>query len=228
MARESQLAYEAKPPAYATEIMDVYGSRGFIAQNQFGTVVSIKGTDSWADFRADATIRKDIFLGHYGVHSGFLGRFDQIWKQIASTNFIEPVWVTGHSLGGALATLVAFALRRVCGIMPYVATFGSPRVGNAAFARAYNEFVPYTTRVVHSLDLVPRAPKFGYEHVNKLLHLDLDGHILGPVRTFLKHLLEFGEVILSDLSGEALSNHHIGSYVGALIRLNYRLGGDAR
>ena len=48
-----------------------------------------------------------------------------------------------------------------------VQTTGSPRVGNQAFATAYNSKVPNTTRFVHNDDEVPHIPTklFGFYHV---------------------------------------------------------------
>ena len=55
-------------------------------------------------------------------------------------------------------------------------TFGSPRVGNALFAAAYNAAVPDTWRVTNSKDYVPTVPKLlGYTHVDH--HVLLDGKI---------------------------------------------------
>ena len=62
------------------------------------------------------------------VHSGFLHELNKIWPQIeADINKIKniPIWVTGHSLGGAMSTLAAMRF-------PFEAavTFGEPRVGS--------------------------------------------------------------------------------------------------
>ncbi len=52
-------------------------------------------------------------------------------------------------------------------------TFGSPRVGNAMFASAYNAAVPDTWRVTNSKDYVPTVPKLlGYTHVDHNVLLD--------------------------------------------------------
>ena len=84
------------------------------------------------------------------------------------------VCVTGHSLGGALATLFAADVaanmpqlqRRVC-----VYSFGSPRVGNEQFAREFNTNVPRSFRCRNKLDLVPRLPLWSpalrYKHVGR-------------------------------------------------------------
>ena len=96
---------------------------------------------------------------------------------------LEPITVTitGHSLGGALAALTAFDYTRSIrrdeegeteeentGPVVYVRvyTYGEPRVGNEAFAKAYGETVGESWRVVNGGDVVSRVPmrNFGYEH----------------------------------------------------------------
>jgi predicted lipase len=74
------------------------------------------------------------------------------------------VWVTGHSLGGAIACLSAVELavllqRRDVGLL----TFGEPRVGNVFFAAFVREWVPAAVRVVHQDDAVPHLPPQGNE-----------------------------------------------------------------
>jgi len=65
------------------------------------------------------------------------------------------VVAAGHSLGGALATLAAFDIRRHlmdnmqsnAEVVCY--TFAAPRTGNHAFAREYNTMVPDTWSVIN-------------------------------------------------------------------------------
>ncbi|GMH46106.1 hypothetical protein BSKO_14070 [Bryopsis sp. KO-2023] len=73
------------------------------------------------------------------------------------------VLVTGHSLGGAVASLAAFDIARyvgvpMCCIRCY--TFGAPRTGNHAFAREYNALVPDTWHIINDQDYVTRTLKF--------------------------------------------------------------------
>ena len=82
---------------------------------------------------------------------------------------IKPVqvYITGHSLGGALAILCAYdvATRSSCAeydLDVKVYTWGTPRVGNHAFAREYNRRLPDTWQVINSDDAVTRAGKFGF------------------------------------------------------------------
>jgi hypothetical protein len=96
------------------------------------------------------------------------------------------VMVTGHSLGGALATLFAADLAasvrsgsssvraRVAHIS--MVNFGSPRVGNDAFCDAYGALVRDSVRVVNGSDAVPTLPALlGYRHVSAGVRVTADG-----------------------------------------------------
>lgn len=88
---------------------------------------------------------------------------------------VSQLYITGHSLGGALAVLNALdiALNREGGA-PVVYTFAGPRTGDHAFAESYDERVLNSWRVVNSHDEVPKLPpkscppvfhEYHYEHV---------------------------------------------------------------
>ncbi len=87
--------------------------------------------------------------------------------QLAATH---RVTVAGHSLGAALVTLYVMEnVRRNLLSTPLVYTFGSPRVGDHAFAQIYDQLPGITTwRIVNEHDLVPNIPPdvFGFVHVN--------------------------------------------------------------
>lgn len=74
------------------------------------------------------------------------------------------MYLTGHSLGGALATLAAYDVARALQELPErkaeVAcyTFGAPRVGNYAFARAYAAAVPDTWSIINDQARAPWPP----------------------------------------------------------------------
>jgi predicted lipase len=79
--------------------------------------------------------------------------------------------LTGHSLGAAVAVLVARWLRSQ-GKLVEVATFGSPKIGNWDFANSIDFPV---TRVVNHCDIVPHLPPlFDYHHVGEPLWFDSD------------------------------------------------------
>ena len=111
------------------------------------------------------------------VHKGFREALDLVWPQLVAA--IKPladrrVWFTGHSLGGALATLAADRLvreraREGLGELGGVYTFGSPLVGDRRFVDGFNSRVgDRSFRFVNDQDAVTRVPPplVGYRHVN--------------------------------------------------------------
>ena len=70
----------------------------------------------------------------------------------------QPIFFTGHSKGGSLASLAAVRFKSM-GIVPAgVITFGAPCTGDETFASAYNGEVPNHWRFEHRNDVVPHLP----------------------------------------------------------------------
>lgn len=114
-------------------------------------------------------IRTDI-----KIHSGFLKQYKTvrffIHELIRDCPEIHEIIVTGHSLGGALATLCAVDLQYNFSPEKFITcvSFGSPRVGNRAFVRSYDKRVPRTHRIVNGADIVCSVPLviMGFVHVS--------------------------------------------------------------
>lgn len=94
------------------------------------------------------------------VHKGFLESLDALWPavEIFTAEARRPLCVTGHSKGGALAFLASCRLSKTGKKPQEVQTFAAPRVGDAAFAAAYDVEIPNTCRVEYRDDLVPHLP----------------------------------------------------------------------
>jgi pimeloyl-ACP methyl ester carboxylesterase len=90
---------------------------------------------------------------------------------------VSSVTICGHSLGGALATLLALDVAaNTVYTGPAVYTYGSPRTGDSLFAGTYDQVVKNSYRVANRLDIVPALPPpVDYEHV-------LNPYELNPVR----------------------------------------------
>jgi hypothetical protein len=133
---------------------------GFVATLDSYVVLGFRGTDSIATWMADGRIVQAARPPYPGmVHRGFADALDAIWNQL-KTRLPQalgkrPLYVTGHSLGGALASLAAYRLAAEGIPIRAAYTFGSPRVGNLDFYSGYN-VVNY--RFVHNNDLVPHVP----------------------------------------------------------------------
>lgn len=165
-------------------------------------VVAFRGTEQarWKDLRTDlmlapAGLNPERIGGDFKeevqVHSGFLSAYDSVRTRIMSlikksVGFMDDaeqphhkwhIYCTGHSLGGALATLLALELSTtqlaksgVISVTMY--NFGSPRVGNKRFAEVYNERVKDSWRVVNHRDIIPTVPRLmGYCHVAQPVYL---------------------------------------------------------
>ena len=129
-----------------------------------------------ADLKADVDIRLADWTPGGKVHRGFKEALDEVWldllhhiKQLERKGC--KIWMTGHSLGAALATLCASRY----GHVQAVYNFGSPRVGNEDFKE---NFDVNAYRIVNDEDIVARVPPPGhYIHVGELKFIDGDGII---------------------------------------------------
>ncbi|OAA70818.1 ferulic acid esterase A faeA [Akanthomyces lecanii RCEF 1005] len=108
------------------------------------------------------------------VHNGFQSAYTSVMKPIGTTLqglLCEEDWrfvVTGHSLGGGIASIAATSFAGMGFQVSEVFTFGEPRNGDAAWAKHYNTVISddHYYRVTHSSDGVPQIPPtvLGYAH----------------------------------------------------------------
>jgi triacylglycerol lipase len=151
-------------------------------------VVAFRGSQAPVDFVQDAkfALASDEVAE---VHAGFLEDFQAIGGPVvarvkallAAHDTFRPVYVTGHSLGGALAILCAWEFVRQKIPVAGVYTFGQPRVGNSTFAALYDRrLADKTWRLVNANDLVPRLPGvlLGYRHCGQEILLTTGGGYL--------------------------------------------------
>ena len=156
-----------------TEVLLRSSSRGFAG----------KGIDVVRDLVVNAEIGVHVLAENCWAHSGFARGLEEV-LETQLLPFLDryaigrTVWLTGHSLGGALATMAAYRLPRIAGIY----TFGAPRVGNAGFAQALNGPL---WRFCNELDIVPTIPPAqpdprmrwipaGYVHCGEPVHFEGD------------------------------------------------------
>ena len=156
-------------------------TQGFVAQNRQVVLIAFRGTqpNQPIDWLSDFEASHETW-GHPAgtVHKGFYEALRAVWGHPVGPKEILParlltrgdraVWITGHSLGGALAELCAAQASFVSHVpVQGVYTFGQPRVGDDAFARTVHDaFGVRIFRFVNDRDIVPRVPFFGmgYRH----------------------------------------------------------------
>jgi len=167
------VGFTSEPNAFAAAIINaaLVGTTGSEVILAFRGTLRID-TDNWDEFvesvqdwANDGAVKLvDVSYTAGLVHQGFQRSLDLLWPDLIDavrsqqTASKLPVIVTGHSKGGALASLAAMRLQNETGISPCVYTFASPRAGNTQFARDYNAKLPKSWRFENSDDLVPHLP----------------------------------------------------------------------
>jgi predicted lipase len=198
-------------------------TQGFIAIKDKSVYVVWRGSESKKDFQNDASIDKVPFMEDgEKVHIGF----KYCWESVLGDTYdaidtalenlqgeTTDIVVSGHSLGGAVATLYAYSIKKH---YPHynvrATTIGSPRVGNKVFKENYDKSEIDTLRIVHNNDLVTHTPYIGFYHVNYQVRLDNNGNKLKR-DTSLSALWLY---LRSLFSGKNIKDHMSGGYIKAL------------
>lgn len=162
------------------------GSQAYSFANQHDIVIAFRGTEpnEWNDIKADIDATKALAetVGH--VHRGFKKEVDDVWPQLEKMlishkqNLVKKLWFTGHSLGGAMASICAgrCLLSHIDTQPEQVHTFGSPRVGTKRYIN--HAKIDYF-RWVNNNDIVTRTPPawLGYRHSGKEMYLNAQGEL---------------------------------------------------
>lgn len=144
-------------------------------------VLAFRGTepDELSDVLADLNAIPRGAMTHGLVHSGFRGELDNIWdtvyKHHGKAHSAKTFYITGHSLGAAMATVATSRFEEYTPIKQ-LTTFGSPRVGTRKFVK--NIATPHK-RFVNNNDIVTKVPLWlmGYKHHGDLQYINFYGNI---------------------------------------------------
>lgn len=162
------------------------GSQAYSFSNEIDIVIAFRGTEpnEWNDIKADLDATKALAETVGRVHRGFKKEVDDIWpmlEKMLSSNqktLDKNLWFTGHSLGGAMASICAgrCQLSAVKTYPEQVHTFGSPRVGTKRYIN--HAKIDYY-RWVNNNDIVTRTPPawMGYRHSGKEMYLNSEGKL---------------------------------------------------
>ncbi len=159
----------------ATSLTPGGTARGLVAEGQGFVALAIAGTDVLVagDYITDIRAQPD----RAGTHSGFRAASDTLWADAKAAAERaraggKPLLIVGHSLGGAIAAILAHRLATEHDHAPIaVYTFGMPRPGDQAFADVYNAKLGRSTfRLVHGEDPIAAIPphRLGFAHVGRL------------------------------------------------------------
>lgn len=196
----SQLAYETHRPLTIQAVQPKWGftsvssfnhtkislkssfeTCGLVGERPDAVILAFAGTDPgvWQNLVTDFT---PLPREGSDLHQGFRVAADAAKGDISGAVALsqrtgKPLFVTGHSLGAALAALAAKQASDAALRPRAVYGFGMPRVGGRPFQRSYDAVLGAVTyRLVHGIDLVARVPpsSVGFHHVGRVLECAKD------------------------------------------------------
>lgn len=141
--------------------------QAFVGSNEKFVVIGFAGTSDIKDFLTDMSFpnQPESFPGIPGrVHTGFKNVLDKSWNQlldlIKKHSLIgKPIFLTGHSMGGASAVIAATRLASAGYPIDAIYTYSSPRIGDETYAQYVSQLFPSRIyRFVNSEEIVPRLP----------------------------------------------------------------------
>ena len=149
-------------------------------------LLSFRGTEKKiSDWITDLTLTShDSGPGGYGkVHRGFYKGFDVVRSQVVELLIgakadRKRLWITGHSLGAALAAIAGAELFEQFPATGFY-TYGQPKLGRDLLDRFYREKFPgQYIRFRNNDDIVTRIPPH-FKHVGDLFWFDRMGELKG-------------------------------------------------
>ena len=177
--------------ANAVTFWSVSDTQCFAVGTRQEIIIAFRGTepDNLGDWLTDADVDlKNTSLPGF-VHDGFWKALEGVWSPVlAKVNTLrdnnQPIYLTGHSLGGALAVLAAmrFVVQNdIADAIGGIYTYGQPRAGNAEFAGSVNKtFSDCYFQFANNLDIVPHVPPAtltDYRHAGTLMYFDENGKL---------------------------------------------------
>ena len=230
MARLSEKCYldqtrfkdEITTKSWTVKFFDFGGTQAYALNGDNNFILVFRGTEptQWQDIKADLDIKKVQSKSIDGksegkVHRGFKYALNDVWEDVVKymkecETDKKQIYITGHSLGAALATLVAGRLDNP-DVVLY--TYGSPRVGNGKWNKC-QKFKHYRFR--NNNDLVTRIPPawLGFKHNGKFMYFNSNGDYKDQPGFLYMLTHWFGGTIKGILtfSFDSFSDHNINTY----------------
>ena len=207
-------------------VVDIDNSEAALVEHTEYLCMVFRGTDELKDWldNINAFSTKELF-GEF--HRGFWNATEAVWsnlyKEYKKKSDIKkrPLFITGHSLGGAMATIAAAKLIHLDKPFINVYTFGQPRVMQRDTARIFNaECVARMFRFQNNNDIVTRLPArfMGYSHVGTSLYISEEKVIHKDPGFWFKFLdtIDGYKEALKEDGVDAIKDHDMSKYLEAI------------
>ena len=180
---------EHRPTQYGILEFDKDGAEGCAFRYDRETVyLAFRGTEptEWNDIAADLKAIPVMAETVSRVHKGFKEEVDELWPMVLEdlqrkTNESKTIWFCGHSLGAAMATIMASRCHLYPSIKPVeeLYTYGSPKVGWPGYVKS---LAVEHHRWRNNNDIVTKVPLWlmGYRHHGTLHYITSDSKIGKP------------------------------------------------
>lgn len=206
----------------------VDGTQGYVCKNDKLAVLAFRGTTDIQDWRTDLKASREVIKNHpkrVRAHEGFLNAYldveEKVLELLSGLYFDLPLYITGHSLGGALALVASVAVpmgdELTAEQVAAVYTFGAPRAGGGDFREIVK--VPHY-RVFNPWDLVPSLPAWwqSYQHTGDVRFLAHDDRAPLTRKSIWGGMISFGilrsaVLRLTGSSRTAVQQHDIKKYI---------------
>jgi hypothetical protein len=215
VAFRDQLGLEAR-------LFSVGNTQAYVGTNDSHIVVAFRGTEGPASIEGlkdwlltdamnllivpEGRLGTDLAAAGVGArfHQGFVNAIATIWDPVCAAVEEEvkkkdrPLWITGHSLGGALALIAAWLFQRRMIAVHQIYTFGGPMIGNEEAAKAFDrELSGKIFRYVNLLDPIPKLPSMSlvanlYGHCDKEVSLGAAAAAAGTAVAFFQDVAAQG------------------------------------
>ena len=200
---------------YESFLIDIDGAQAHIAANDNRIIVAFRGTEprEWNDIKADLrTFHKN------GFHEGFFLEYKKLEKTICSSikklkseNSQRKLYIVGHSLGGAIATVASHIIDED---VECVYTFGAPKACTWGTSKKYKS---NHIRFVNNNDVVTRVPFWwiGFRHVGSLYYMNFYGNPCNMTmwQRFIDGLRGRWKALKKKVPFDGFYDHNISEYI---------------
>ena len=206
-----------------SKFVDIDGAQAYVFYNNTDLIIACRGTQpgDMNDIYADLEVFKADSVTGNKIHQGFKEEVDKIYGHVAvivaRVGIAKKIWVCGHSLGGAMATIIAQRLEFKGGYdVDTLYTYGSPRAGGPKF-RAWCDKHLNHQRFVNNNDVVPCVPTFfRWRHSGKCNYIKSTGEVTNLGRWSSERIRDKGwSLIKTIFKGrfDLVSDHNINDYI---------------